>query len=164
MAAGPIEGAAVELVFVHRDDLPRRTRAERLAATTIVAGLTPVQREVLAAPQKYPPGLAGSTDWHAFRLPMTELGRAILRGHSEGPLAAEVAGRPLYAALVDRVAGKRERHRRAVERLVAQTDRGALSAAVRACKELVEPMGLAGMVPTSASLASAAGDGGRPSP
>jgi hypothetical protein len=117
-----------------------------------------VQRAVLAAPQKYGPGLGGSTRWFQYRIPSSELGRAILLGTDTGPLATEVTTArgptPLFVALVDAVAEATihkwppAKHRAAIDALVANLDRAAVDRAARACDELAHPHGLAGLLET----------------
>jgi hypothetical protein len=162
VARGPVARFAVELVFVHRATLPRQTRAERLVATTYIRHdtLTAGQREVVAAPQEYGPGLGGSTRWLEYRIPSSELGRAILLGTDTGPLATTVTTArgptPLFVALVDVVAEASidkwspARHRAAIDALVAtlDVDRAVVDRAAHACAELVDPNGLAGLLET----------------
>ncbi|MEO8701428.1 MAG: hypothetical protein ABI867_15385 [Kofleriaceae bacterium] len=162
LLAGPLERDTVSLVFVPRMLLPRHvSRADDLAATTYVRGeLTEIQRAVLGATTKFGPGLGGSVEWHQHRLPESQLGRDVLHGRAEGPLAAIVdtahGPTPMFVALVDLLAEavlekwKPARHRAALAVLTATADRHALDAAARACPELSAPHALMGLMGTTA--------------
>lgn len=161
LLAGPLERDTVSLVFVPRTLLPRGvSRADDLAATTYVRELTEIQRAVLRAPTQFGPGFGGSIAWHQHRLPESQLGRDVLLGRAEGPLAAIVdtarGPTPMFVALVDLLAEatlakwKSARHRAALAALTATADRDALDAAARACPELSAPHALMGLMGATA--------------
>lgn len=162
LRAGPLERDTVTLVFAPRTLLPRGvSRADDLAATTFVRGaLSELQRMVLGATTKFGPGLGGSVEWHLHRLPDSQLGRDVLLGRAEGPLATIVdtarGPTPMFVALVDLLAEatldtwKPARHRAALAALTATADRDALDAAARGCPELSAPHALMGLVGASA--------------
>jgi hypothetical protein len=158
LLAGPLERDTVSLVFVPRMLLPRDvSRADDLAATTYVRGeLSEIQRAVLGATTKFGPGYGGSVEWHQHRLPESQLGRDVLLGRAQGPLAAVVDTArgpvPMFVALVDLLAEatldrwKPARHLAALTALIGTTDRAALDTAARACPELSAPHALMGLM------------------